>query len=145
MFIVNSVAVARPGLGFESQKVLTEGLKLQTICVEQLTQGDGQILLLRETLAQCPSVVFCLERAQQVFDKVCKSDKTCTSVCACVCVSPDQRVAACALGTVIQHVLQRQGEGQALSVRDVEVCDVVEVVHTHKHLLLRRICYVVLL
>lgn len=66
-------------------------------------------------------------------------------VFVCVCVSPDQRVAACALGTVIQHVLQRQGEGQALSVRDVEVCDVVEVVHTHKHLLFRRICYVVLL
>lgn len=58
---------------------------------------------------------------------------------------PYERVAARALGTVIQDILQRQGKAQALGVGDVQVCDVVVVVHTDKHLVLGRVSDVVLL
>lgn len=62
-----------------------------------------------------------------------------------VCAAPDERFAAGALGTVVQNVLQRQREGQALRVRDVQVRDVVQVVHAHEHLVFGRVGYVVLL
>lgn len=53
-----------------------------------------------------------------------------------VCVVPDECFAAGALRTVVEDILQRQGEGQTLCVRDVQVCDVVQVVHAHEHLVL---------
>lgn len=58
---------------------------------------------------------------------------------------PDECVASRALGAVIQHVLQREGKGEPLRVRDVQVRDVVVVVHAHEHLILRGVCYVILL
>lgn len=58
---------------------------------------------------------------------------------------PDECFAAGALGAVVQNILQGQREGQALRVWDVQVRDVVQVVHAHEHLVLRRVRDVVLL
>lgn len=47
---------------------------------------------------------------------------------------PDKSVAPRAFRAVVQHILQGKRKGQALCVGDVQVCDVVIVVYTHKHL-----------
>lgn len=58
---------------------------------------------------------------------------------------PYERVATGALGTVVEHILQGQGEAQALSVRDVQVRNVVVVIHADEDLVLGRVGDVVLL
>lgn len=58
---------------------------------------------------------------------------------------PDECVAAWTLWAVVEHILQGQGEGQALRVWDVQVGDVVDVVDANKHLVLRSVSDVVLL